>query len=71
MRANLDSNVLLYALLEPHGGKGRIALDIVDRASGRGVIATQALGELLWVTRRRRPERVPEAIDLISQIRQA
>ena len=71
MRAILDSNVLLYALLEPHGGKGRIALDIVDRASGRGVIATQALGELLWVTRRRRPERVPEAIDLISKLRQA
>ena len=71
MRANLASNILLYALLEPHGTKGAIALDIVNRASGRGVIATQALGEVLWVTRRRRPDRVPEAMKLIAELRQA
>ena len=71
MRANLDSNILVYALLEPHGSKGIIALDIVNRASGRGVIATQALGELLWVTRRRRPDRIAEAFRLVAELRQA
>jgi predicted nucleic acid-binding protein len=69
MRASLDSNVLLYALLEPHGAKGAVALDIINRASGRGVIATQAFGELIWVTRRRRADLVPRAVDMISQLR--
>jgi predicted nucleic acid-binding protein len=68
MRVNLDSNVLLYALLEPHGQKGSLALDIIDRSSGRGVIAAQALGELLWVTRRRRPDLVTAALDLIPRL---
>ena len=71
MRANLDSNVLVYALLEPHGDKGAIALDIINRTSGRGAIATQALGELLWVTRRRRSDLVSDAIQLITWLRQA
>ena len=69
MRANLDSNVLLYALLEPHGAKGVTALAMISRASGRGVIATQALGELIWVTRRRRPDLVPGAVELIARLR--
>jgi predicted nucleic acid-binding protein len=69
MRANLDSNLLVYALLEPHGPKGRLALEIIDRTSGRGVIATQALGELLWVTRRRRPDLVPGAVNLVPELR--
>lgn len=69
MRANLDSNVLLYALLEPHGAKGTVALDIINRTSGRGVIATQALGELIWVTRRRRPDLMPGAVEMIARLR--
>jgi predicted nucleic acid-binding protein len=69
MRANLDSNVLLYALLEPHGAKGAVALAIISRASGRGVIATQALGELIWVTRRRRPDLAPSAVEMIARLR--
>jgi predicted nucleic acid-binding protein len=68
MRVNLDSNMLLYALLKPHGQKGSLALNIIDRSSGRGVIATQALSELLRVTRRRRPDLMTAALDLIPRL---
>ena len=71
MRACLDSNVLLYALLEPHGTKGTIALEVISRTSGRGVVATQALGEFLWVVRRRRPDLVPASLGAIPRLRAA
>jgi predicted nucleic acid-binding protein len=71
MRACLDSNILLYALLEPHGTKGAIALEVINRTSGRGVIATQALGEFLWVARRKRPDLVPASLEAIPRLREA
>lgn len=55
MRVALDSNILLYAELEPDSGKGRRAADLIDRAAGDGVIATQVLGEFLRVVQRRAP----------------
>ncbi len=56
MRVALDSNVLLYALLEPDSARGERAMGVIGRAAGRGVLAVQALGEFLWVVRRKRPD---------------
>ena len=55
MRVALDSNILLYAELEPDSDKGRRAADLIDRAARDGVIATQVLGEFLRVVQRRAP----------------
>lgn len=71
MRPTLDSNVLIYALLEPKGTKGSVAVDVIDRAAGRGVLATQAIGELLSVVRRRRPDLAALAVDTAEQLRVA
>lgn len=56
MATTLDSNVLIYALLEPDSAKGERAVEMIARVAGRGVLAVQALGEFLWVIRRKRPE---------------
>lgn len=52
----LDTNILVYALLEGTTDKGSLAGRLLERASFDGVIAAQALTELLAVTRRQRPE---------------
>lgn len=57
----LDSNVLLYAELEPKSDKGRRAADLIRIVARRGVLATQVLGEFLNVVRRRRPVAFQEA----------
>lgn len=54
-RAALDSNILVYAALEPQTGKGRRANDVILGASAHGVIAAQALLEFVAVIRRRAP----------------
>lgn len=52
-----DSNVLLYALLEPTTTKGEAAVELIERAAlANAVIPAQVLGEMLAVVRRRRPE---------------
>ena len=56
IRPALDSNVLVYGFLEPDSDKGRLANELIARASANGVLAVQAIGEFLWVVRRRRPE---------------
>ena len=56
MPTALDSNVLIYALLEPDSDKGERAVEVIARTAGRGLLAVQALGEFLWVVRRKRPE---------------
>lgn len=55
VRVSLDSNILVYAVLEPGSDKGRRAIEVVDRASPRGILATQALLEFVAVVRRRVP----------------
>ena len=55
-RPALDSNILVYGFLEPDSDKGRLANELIARISGVGVVAVQAIGEFLWVVRRRRPE---------------
>jgi predicted nucleic acid-binding protein len=54
-RVALDSNVLIYAEIEPETDKGRRAADIILRAAKDGVIPIQALGEYLRFVQRRAP----------------
>lgn len=61
-RVALDSNVLLYAELEPESDKGRRAADLVLRAARDGVVPVQVLGEFLRVVQRRLPEAFAGAI---------
>ncbi len=61
-RVALDSNVLIYAELEPDSDKGRRAAEVILLAARDGVIAVQALGEFLRVVQRRAPGALPEAI---------
>lgn len=51
----LDSNVVLYAELEPSTPKGSTAARLVKLAAGIAVLSAQALGEVLWVLRRSAP----------------
>ena len=69
MRPALDSNVLLYGFLEPDTEKGSIANDIVRRSAGQGILPVQALGEFLWVVRRRRPDWLDRAIQRSGRLR--
>jgi predicted nucleic acid-binding protein len=61
-RVALDSNVLLYAELEPGSSKGRSAADLILRTARDGVIAVQVLGEFLRVVQRRVPAAFAEAV---------
>jgi predicted nucleic acid-binding protein len=70
IRPTLDSNVLIYALVEPDSAKGRRAIELIAVTAGRGVLATQALGEFLWVVRRRRPDLAVDALQTLGQLRE-
>lgn len=62
IRAALDSNILVYAALEPASDKGLRSAETIRRASGRGVIAAQVLLEFVAVVRRRAPALTAQAI---------
>ena len=62
MRVALDSNVLIYAELEPDSKKGKRAADLILRAAQDGVIPVQVLGEFLRFVQRRMPPAFDEAI---------
>ncbi|HRY24632.1 MAG: PIN domain-containing protein [Geminicoccaceae bacterium] len=69
MLASFDSNVLIYAHLEPESIKGLAAVELLDRAGLAGaVIPAQVLGEFLWVVRRRRPDCYIDALELVETI---
>lgn len=61
-RVSLDSNVLIYAALEPQTAKGRHAQDMIARAAVRGILANQVLLEFAAVVRRRAPALTTQAI---------
>jgi len=61
-RLTLDSNILVYAELEPETEKGERATRVIVRAASRGVLTMQALLEFLAVVRRRRPANLVSAI---------
>lgn len=66
MRVALDSNILIYAELEPETGKGRRASEIILKAAGDGVIPIQVLGEYLRFIQRRAPMRFGSAVEQVG-----
>ena len=61
-RVALDSNILIYAELEPDSEKGKRAADLILCAARDGVIPAQVLGEFLRFVQRRMPAAFEEAI---------
>ncbi len=61
-RVALDSNVLIYAELEPESDKGTRCADLILRAARDGVIAVQVLGQYLRFVQRRVPAAFDDAI---------
>jgi predicted nucleic acid-binding protein len=61
-RVAIDSNILIYAELEPSSAKGKRSADLILRATRDGVISAQALGEYLRFVQRRVPAAFEEAI---------
>lgn len=68
-RVALDSNILIYAELEPDSAKGKRSADLILRAARDGVIPVQALGEYLRFIQRRVPASFEEAIRQVSVYR--
>ena len=56
-RVALDSNILIYAELEPESEKGTRSAGLILRAARDGVIPAQVLGEYLRFVQRRAPAR--------------
>jgi predicted nucleic acid-binding protein len=65
-RVALDSNILIYAELEPESEKGARSADLILRAAGDGVIPVQVLGEYLRFIQRRVPVLLDQAIRQVS-----
>jgi predicted nucleic acid-binding protein len=70
-RVALDSNILIYAELEPQSNKGRQAADLILQAARDGVIPVQVLGEYLRFVPRRAPAVFEDAIRQASIYRAA
>jgi predicted nucleic acid-binding protein len=71
IRVALDSNILIYAELEPESDKGTRSADLILRAARNGVIPVQVLGEYLRFIQRRVPEAFDDAIRQASIYRAA
>jgi len=65
-RVALDSNVLIYAELEPETAKGHRAAQLILRAAANGVIPIQVLGEFLRVIQRRVPDALSAAVRQVA-----
>jgi len=65
-RVALDSNILIYAELEPESEKGKRATDLILRTAQDGVIPVQVLGEFLRFVQRRAPAAFAEAIRQVA-----
>jgi predicted nucleic acid-binding protein len=64
----LDTNVLVYAVLERRSEKGERCAALI-KAAGGGVIPVQVLGEFLNVVRRRRPAMLDVALGTVDAYR--
>jgi predicted nucleic acid-binding protein len=62
IRVALDSNILIYAELEPESEKGTRSADLILRAARNGVIPVQVLGEYLRFVQRRVPQAFEDAV---------
>jgi predicted nucleic acid-binding protein len=71
IRVALDSNLLIYAELEPESEKGTRSAELILRAARNGVIPVQVLGEYLRFVQRRVPEAFDDAIRQASIYRAA
>jgi predicted nucleic acid-binding protein len=71
IRVALDSNILIYAELEPESEKGTRSADLILRAARNGVIPVQVLGEYLRFVQRRVPQAFEDAIRQASIYRAA
>jgi predicted nucleic acid-binding protein len=67
-RFALDTNVLVYAVLERRSERGERCAELIKAATG-GVIPVQVLGEFLNVVRRRRPEMLDVALRSVDAYR--
>src|SRR5262249_9215418 len=70
-RVALDSNILIYAELEPDSQKGMRAADMILRAAPDGGIPVQVLGEYLRFIQRRLPQAFAGAIRQASNYQTA
>ena len=61
-RVAIDSNILIYAEVEPDSAKGMRSADLILRAARNGVMPAQVLGEFLRFVQRRFPASLEEAI---------
>jgi predicted nucleic acid-binding protein len=61
-RVAIDSNILIYAEIEPDSEKGIRSADLVLRAARDGVIPVQVLGEFLRFIQRRVPNAFDDAV---------
>jgi predicted nucleic acid-binding protein len=61
-RVALDSNILIYAELEPESDKGKRAADQILQAARDCVIPAQVLGEYIRFVQRRAPRMLGDAI---------
>jgi len=62
IRVAIDSNILIYAELEPDSEKGTRSAELILRAARDGVISVQVLGEFLRFVQRRVPGSFEDAI---------
>jgi predicted nucleic acid-binding protein len=65
IRAGLDSNILVYAELEPETDKGKRSQHIIASFAPRGILAVQSLLEFIAVVRRKRPESLASALQKV------
>jgi predicted nucleic acid-binding protein len=62
----LDSNILVYAELEPESDKGVRAQKLIEEYAQRGVLAVQCLLEFIAVIKRKRIASLPSALQKID-----
>jgi predicted nucleic acid-binding protein len=63
IRAAIDSNILVYAELEPETDKGQRARQVIASFAPRGILAVQTVLEFVAVIRRKRPASLKSALD--------
>ncbi len=65
----LDTNVLIYAELEPQSDKGRLARSLIKQVSADdGILPAQVIGEFLAVVRRQRRDLFAMACQTASEL---
>jgi len=66
IRVAFDTNILIYAELEPESEKGTRSIELILRSAQNGVMPAQVLGEFLRFIQRRVPAALKAAIEQVS-----